>query len=60
MKQETIKAIFESYINGNITETKQAIKKMSKMDFINFAEEMRSNLGNDSIMLYKLKGLLEW
>ena len=42
-----------------VFETKQAIKKMSKMDFINFAEEMRSNLGNDSIMLYKLKGLLE-
>ena len=36
-----IEAIAETYINGNISDAKEAIKKMSKSQFIDFAEHMR-------------------
>jgi len=34
MKAEKIEYLAESYHNGNITEVKKAVKKMSKADFI--------------------------
>ena len=37
--------IAESYINGNISDTKKAVKRMSKADFIDFAEHLRGYYG---------------
>ncbi len=35
----------ESYINGNISDTKKAVKRMSKAEFIDFAEYLRGFYG---------------
>jgi len=45
MKTERIEAIAESYTNGNISDTKKAVKRMSKADFIDFAEHLRGFYG---------------
>lgn len=31
----------ESYMNGNIASTKKAVKRMTKAEFIDFAEHLR-------------------
>ena len=36
MNYNRIEEITESYINGNISTTKKAIKRMTKLDFLNF------------------------
>ena len=36
MRTDNIDQIAESYINGNISWTKEQIKKMSKVDFLYF------------------------
>ena len=55
MKQETLLQLAESYVNGNIGLTKKAVKRMSKRDFIDFAEIMRGQFG---YKLYQLRHLV--
>jgi hypothetical protein len=43
MKAERLEQIAESYINGNISETKKAVKRMSKSEFVDFALYMAEN-----------------
>jgi len=38
MRTDNIDQIAESYINGNISWTKEQIKKMSKVDFLYFTK----------------------
>jgi hypothetical protein len=40
MKTERIQKIAESYINGNISETKESVKRMSKLDFVILLSEI--------------------
>lgn len=42
MKDKTIYAVFDSYINGNISWVKSKIKLMSKAEFITFLEYARN------------------
>lgn len=46
----------ETYINGNISDTKKAVKRMSKADFIDFAEYLRGYYGKQ---LYQIRHLVE-
>ena len=46
MKDETIRQQAESYINGNIAEFKQFLKRCSKLDLLNVIETLQS-LGMD-------------
>ncbi len=55
MKDETILQIAESYICGNISDTKKAVKRMSKADFITFAEHLRGYYGKK---LHELRHLV--
>ena len=55
MKEEKITALVESYLNGNISKVKQSVRKMSKADFIDFAEGCRAY----GIKLYQLRMLVE-
>jgi hypothetical protein len=43
MKQARLEEICESYVNGNIGETKKAVKRMSKTEFFDFLIYMRAN-----------------
>jgi len=55
MKDETIYAVLDSYINGNISWVKQKVRLMTKAEFITFLEYARSC----GIMPYELQHLVE-
>jgi hypothetical protein len=46
--------VFETWINGNISDAKLHIRRMDKAEFLDFIEHARAN----GIMPYKLRGLL--
>ena len=54
MTREKIIATFETYRNGNISDAKATIKKMTKNEFIDFLEYARSF----NIMPYQLRLLV--
>lgn len=47
--------VFETYINGNISDAKLHIQRMSKAEFIDFIEHARAN----GVMPYKLRSLVQ-
>lgn len=55
MKESRKIALAESYINGNISDTKAAVKRMSKAEFIDFAEFLRGQYGKK---LHELRHLV--
>ena len=55
MKEEQTIEVVESYINGNISEVKQAIKKLSKAEFIDFVEGCRAH----GIKLHQIRELVK-
>lgn len=55
MKSERIEEIAKTYIHGNISDAKKAVKRMTKAEFIDFAEFMRGYYGKE---LYQLRNLV--
>ena len=47
--------IGDSYVNGNISDTRKAVTRMSKAEFIDFAEYLR---GYHGIKLHELRHLV--
>ncbi len=56
MKDSRKIALAESYINGNISDTKKAVKRMSKSEFIDFAEFLRGHYGKK---LHEIRHLVD-
>ncbi len=56
MKDSRKIILAESYINGNISDTKKAVKRMTKAEFIDFAEFLRGYYGKK---LHQLRHLVE-
>ena len=55
MESERIEEIAKTYIHGNISDAKKAVKRMTKAEFIDFAEFMRGYYGKE---LYQLRNLV--
>ena len=47
--------VLDNYINGNISDAKKQVKKMTKAEFIDLIEHARAN----GIMPYKLRVLTD-
>ena len=47
--------VLDNYINGNISDAKKQVKKMTKAEFVDFIEHARGN----GIMPYKLRVLTD-
>lgn len=50
MKTETIAETLETYMNGNITDAKNSVKKMSKLELLVFIEMMEMATGRDNTL----------
>ncbi len=56
MKIETLEKLAATYINGNISDTKRIVHRMSKAQFIDFAEFLRGQYGKK---LHEIRHLVE-
>ena len=50
----TVQEVYETWINGNISDAKREVKKMSKKKFVDFIECCRCN----GVMPYRVRELL--
>lgn len=55
LKEYYIQEVFENYINGNISDAKKQVKKMTKSEFVDLIEYARGN----GVMPYKLRTLTD-
>ena len=59
MEYTQAKELYETYLNGNISDYKKSLNKLSKKDLMNFAFYVTSEFGGDGFYCTK-KYLEDW